>query len=124
MAWWRVWHSRRERDLDDELAYDLAVEVEARVRAGMTREEAERSSRREFGNMLSIREGVRDAWGWASVERVRQDLSYGLRTMRRTPGVTAVIILTLMLGIGANAVLFSVIHAVLLKPLPYRNPQS
>ena len=57
------------------------------------------------------------------VERIRQDLSYGLRTMRRTPGVTAVIILTLMLGIGANAVLFSVIHAVLLKPLPYRNPQ-
>jgi putative ABC transport system permease protein len=124
MAWWSFWHRRRrEQDLEDELTHDLTVEVEQRIRAGMTREEAQRSSQREFGNMLSIKEGIRDTWGWTPVERFWQDLRYGLRTMRRTPGVTVVIILTLMLGIGANAVLFSVIYAVLLKPLPYRNPE-
>jgi predicted permease len=123
MPWWGFWRRPSEKDLDEELAHDLALDVEERIGDGMTPDEAERAARRDFGNLLSIRDRAREAWSWTAVERFWQDLIYGLRAMRRAPTATAVIVVTLMLGIGANTIVFSVIHAVLLTPLPYQHSE-
>ncbi len=122
---WLHWRAKsRDRDLEDEIAYDLAAEAEDHAASGMSRDEAARRSRQDFGNLLLVKEATREMWGLAWFERLAQDLKYGLRTMRRNAGFTVIAVLSLALGIGANTAIYSFMDAILLRSLPVRDPQS
>ena len=120
---WRFWRQKqRDTDLDDEIAHDLAAEAEERIRSGSPREEAERASHRDFGNVLLLKEDIREMWGWTSLERLGQDVRYGWRTLRKNPLFTSMAVLSLALGIGANTAIYSVMDAIMIRALPVRNP--
>jgi putative ABC transport system permease protein len=111
-----------ERDLDQELAAYIELLTEEKVRAGMDPETARRAARAEAGSVEHIKDEVRDTRRGAIVETTLQDVRYGLRLLRRSPGFAAIAVLTIGLGIGANSAIFSVINGVVRKPLAYPEP--
>ena len=122
--WWERLTGRADTDLDRELRTHLALEEEEQIDAGLTVQDARYAARRAFGNATLVKEDTRAAWGWTPVERCARDIRYGLRGLWRTKWISAAAIITLALGIGANTALFSVVNAVLLHALPFRDAQQ
>jgi predicted permease len=122
MKWWQI--RKRDADLERELRSDLELEEEEQRDSGVSPEEARYAARRAFGNTALIKEQTHEAWGWAPLERIGQDVRYALRQLSTSPGFGITAVLILALGIGAVTAVFSLIDAALLKMLPVENPQE
>src|SRR5262249_41753021 len=117
-----LFYSRRDqfdRELEEEMRIHLEMKAQENAAAGMQAEEARYAAQRQCGNQASLREVSREMWGVRSIEVLFQDLRFGVRMFLKSPGLTAVVILTIALGIGFNSALFSVVNALLLNPLPF-----
>jgi len=108
--------------LNDELEFHLEQEMKENLAHGMQPGEARAAAIRSFGNPAALRDQARSTWRWNRLERLLRDLRYGVRTLLRSPGFTIISILVLALGIGATTSLFTIVRAVLLKPLPFADP--
>ena len=114
--------ARVDRDLDAEVRAAFDLLVDEKLAEGLDPAEARRQARLELGGVDQVEEAVRDARAGAWIESLAQDLRYAVRTLARSPGFSAVAIVTLALGIGANTAIFTVLDATLIAPLPYRDP--
>ncbi len=114
--------NRLARELEEEMRLHAQLRGEKMQEQGVDSEEALYAARRQFGNMTLLKEVSRDMWGWTSLEQLIHDVRYALRQLRRSPGFTAVVLATLALGIGGDTAIFSLLHAVLLRSLPFRDP--
>src|SRR5262245_35035974 len=134
VAWWARLRSRveswlrprtaAERDLQDEIDFHLSQETGLRAERGLDPDAARSAAERDFGNVTLVKEVTRATWRWTSVERTMQDVRYAIRTLRRTPGLTAAATVSLALGIGANTAIFQLLDAVGLRSLPVERPQE
>jgi predicted permease len=113
-----------EQALDEEIRFHIEQETEKNVRLGMSRDAARREALVQFGGLTQVREAHHDVYAARPLEELASDTRYTLRTMRRTPALTAAAILTLALGVGANTAIFSAVNAVILRPLPFPNPDQ
>ena len=114
-----LWKSRVESELDEEMQFHLEKEIEKNLDRGMTAEEAHFSALRSFGAVDQLKEECRDARGVRLIEEFVQDVRFGVRMLIKNRGITFVVVLALAMGIGANSAIFSVVNAVILRPLPY-----
>jgi predicted permease len=124
IAWWHrlralLRRGRGARDIDDEIAFHLAMRQAEHERAGLDPEIARRTAARQFGNVTALKEQTRDMWTFPSFESLVQDLRYALRTFRRAPGFALVAVLVLAIGIGATTAMFSLVDTMLVRGLPY-----
>ncbi len=131
MVWARrVWmqlrtlfrRNRNAQQLDDEIQFHLEQQIAENIASGMSRDEARYAAMRTFGNPTFLKEATRDTWGWTRLEEITRDVKYACRALSRAPGFTAVAVLTLALGIGANSAVFTVVNGVLLRSMPF--PES
>jgi len=123
LTWW-LQRRRKEDELREELEFHLAQEADERRAAGLPDEEAQWAAQRDLGNVTLLREDTRTLWSWILLEQFAQDIRYGLRTMAANKTFSAMAILSLALGIGANTAIFSVMDSILVRSLPVPDPQS
>jgi putative ABC transport system permease protein len=119
-----LWRRRRsEEELEEEIQSHLQMAIRDRMERGESAEEAELAARQEFGNVGLIKETTRGMWGWAEARLLLDDMRYGLRMLRKSPGWTAVMCAVLALGIGLTTAIFSLTYGALLRALPYPDPE-
>ena len=116
--------SRRYDDLSASIQEHLEERTEELMEDGLSRKEAEQRARKDFGNVALIEERSREVWDWGTVESIASDWKYAFRRLSKSPGFAVTVILTLAIGIGANTAVFSVLNSILLKPLPYPEPEK
>ena len=124
MKWPFFSRHRRYDDLSVSIQEHIDERIDELMEEGMSHNEAERTARRDFGNVTLLRERSREVWQWQRVESVLVDLKHVCRRLGRSPGFAITVVLTLAIGIGANTAVFSVLNSVLLRPLPYPEPQQ
>ncbi len=122
MRWWQI--RKRDADLERELQSDLELEEEEQRERGLSAQEARYAARRAFGNTALIREQTREVWSWNRMERLLRDMKISVRTLLRSPGFSIIAVLVMALCIGAATTLFTVMRSVLLRPLPFKDPDK
>src|SRR5882724_4790511 len=119
-----IWRRRREQEMGEEIDNHLEMATRDRIERGESAIDAKVAARRDLGNLSLVKEVTRSTWGFLWIERLGQDIRYGLRVLRKSPVFSAVAIIMLALGIGANTAIFTLVNAFVLRPLAVADPAS